>query len=353
MANSGTHFLLTSAARDFSLDDINRLSDQQVVQAFAQLRWGLKTQQICPACGVVRAHRYMTVRRQWRCRELGCSHTFSVTSGTMFHDHKLPLRKLLMGIVVYVNSVKGISSLQFSRILGVSHMAGYMLLGKFREALLMARDVRPLANEVQMDAGHFGGRPRKQGRKKTNDGPQLRTKMPQSHPSDHPNRRIVMVLRQVGSKRGQGALRTVVEIVCSEEAVSAKALVRRYVSKHAKVTTDEHGAYAPLAAMVYHRTVNHAIEFASEDGSNTNQAESFFSRARRMVIGQIHRITPKFMLDYVNEVAWREDMRRRKPSGQAAYLVSSMLQLPQSRWWRGYSQGRRRADELLFNPAAP
>jgi hypothetical protein len=218
--------------------------------------------------------------------------------------------------------------------------------------LLLARDTGPLTTKVQMDAGHFGGRPRKPGRKEKDEGPQLRTKTAQSHPSEHPNRRIVMVTRQVHEKRRRGAVRTVVEVVRSENAETVAALAQRYISRHAHVMTDEHGAYNCLDDLVEHTTVNHAVEFSAEDGTNTNQAESYFSRARRLVIGQIHQITPKFMLDYMNEVAWRDDMRRNKPSKIAAYLVSSMLQLPQSRWWARYSHGHRRPHELLFSPAS-
>jgi transposase-like protein len=348
----GQRYLLSKAARDFTLADIEAMTEQDAVKAFAQLRWGYATRQVCPACGSINAHRYMTSRRQWRCREYACSHTFSVTSGTIFQDRKLPLKTLLRAIVVFVNAAKGISSLQLSRTVGISPMAAWTLMGKLREALLWASQSqsKPLTGVVQMDAGHFGGRPRKPGRAPKKQTEQLRTKTPQSHPSAHPNRRLVMVLRQIGKKPREGAVRTVVAIVRNEDQTTAMALAKCYISRNAEIHTDEHGAYASLALHANHDVVDHGVEFSNERGANTNQAESYFTRARRMVLGQIHRLHPKFMMDYMNEVAWREDFRRRKPSERAAHLVSCALQLAPSDWWCRYFQGVRREFEILFTP---
>ena len=111
--------------------------------------------------------------------------------------------------------------------------------------------------------------------------------------------------------------------------------------------TDEHPAYGMFMAKYEHETVNHSIEFSTDEGVNNNQAESFFSRMRRMVVGQLHRITPKYMLDYVTEVGWREDVRRINTKGQVQALMS-MTNSSMSKWWRGYWQGKHRADEIYF-----
>ena len=56
------------------------------------------------------------------------------------------------------------------------------------------------------------------------------------------------------------------------------------------------------------------------------------------------------MLDYMTEVSWREDSRRTS----TALMVRDLLgktQKSRSRWWRGYWQGYKRPDEILFVPA--
>ena len=56
--------------------------------------------------------------------------------------------------------------------------------------------------------------------------------------------------------------------------------------------------------------VNHSREFKSDDGACTNQAESWFSRLRRAEMGVHHRISGRYLYQYANEMAWREDHRR-------------------------------------------
>ncbi|MCT8249145.1 transposase [Proteus faecis] len=43
---------------------------------------------VCPSCGVVHGPYKIQSRKQYRCKH--CNHTFSITSGTMFANHKLP-----------------------------------------------------------------------------------------------------------------------------------------------------------------------------------------------------------------------------------------------------------------------
>ena len=60
---------------------------------------------------------------------------FSITSGTLFASHKLPLKGYLAAIAVFCNEVKGKSALALSRDLGLSYKAAFVLLHKCREAM--------------------------------------------------------------------------------------------------------------------------------------------------------------------------------------------------------------------------
>jgi hypothetical protein len=87
------------------------------------------------------------------------------------------------------------------------------------------------------------------------------------------------------------------------------------------------------------RRINHSIAFHDE-GADTNQAESFFSRLRRAEIGQHHRIGVH-LHQYAGEMAWRED-NRRKPNGTLFMnAAGAALGSPVSRSWCGYWQGNR------------
>ena len=103
------HFLLSAAARTLSVREVFELSDEEAFDLFRQLRWGKSEDTVCPHCGVVERHWFLPSRRQWRCK--ACGHTFSVTSGTIFAHHKLPLRVYLGAVAIYTNAVNPSSTL--------------------------------------------------------------------------------------------------------------------------------------------------------------------------------------------------------------------------------------------------
>ena len=81
-------------------------TDEKCRAMLENLRWAEGVQ--CPRCNGVK-HTAMTSRGQYDC--LTCGYQFSVTSGTIFHDTHLPLRKWLMAILLTVESKKGVSVL--------------------------------------------------------------------------------------------------------------------------------------------------------------------------------------------------------------------------------------------------
>lgn len=108
-------------------------------------------------------------------------------------------------------------------------------------------------------------------------------------------------------------------------------------------------AYSNMKAMGYgHKVVNHQEEFSTPEGVNENQAESYFSRLRRAVIGTYNRVTPHYMLDYATEMAWREDVRRIDLLGQLVNFAQRVFSAGISTDWLNYNRGHHRTKELLF-----
>lgn len=58
---------------------------------------------------------YGFYRRSYRGNGKGCSHQFTVTSGTIFASRKMPVRDYLLAIAIFVNGAKGHSAMQLSR----------------------------------------------------------------------------------------------------------------------------------------------------------------------------------------------------------------------------------------------
>jgi hypothetical protein len=88
------------------------------------------------------------------------------------------------------------------------------------------------------------------------------------------------------------------------------------------------------------RRITHA-EAYSRDGVHTNHAESYFSRLRRMISGQHHRVGEQHLAAYAVHAAWLEDHRDRSNGALADRLISGALAAPISRGWKG--DWRRRA----------
>ncbi|MCY6395460.1 IS1595 family transposase, partial [Actinobacillus pleuropneumoniae] len=118
-----SHILLTSKARTLSSIKIARLSDDEAFSLLCELRWGSKEVVVCPKCGVQHKAYFISTRKQWRCKH--CKHTFSITSGTIFANHKLPIQTYLFAIALFVNAVKGISACQLSRDLNVQYKTAF------------------------------------------------------------------------------------------------------------------------------------------------------------------------------------------------------------------------------------
>lgn len=345
------HFWLLAQSTPLTLLMISRYSEYEARLILEELFWGYRGKQVCWKCGALDKHYKVSTRGQYRCKH--CTHTFSVTSGTPFKDHKLSFKVILWALVSFLTSQEGKPALELRRELGVQYKTAFVLLGKVREAIMRTVPEEKLTGTIEIDGAHVSGRPRKGRRKKKRDPSipkryrQHRSKYPSQAFHFHKNRRIVMVLRQK-SERYPGAVRTVVEICRSENARDAEAIARKWIKANSTVHTDEWTAYGNFKLLGYkHEAVNHQIEFSTDDGVSDNQAESYFSRLRHG-IWRYHRITPHYMLDYACEMGWREDVRRKNTLQQLKALVTRVFGAGVSKDWRGYWQGHHRRAELLF-----
>src|ERR1700683_3830886 len=155
------HFLLSAAAKTLSLASVFTMKDADAEMAFRRIRWAdTNGEPVCPHCGGVDAYdcRRLKGAPRFRCR--ACVKDFSITSGTLFASHKLPLRCYLAAIVIFCNEVKGKSALALSRDLCVSYKCAFVLLPKLREAMaeeMRGRVVGGEGKEAEVDGGYFGG----------------------------------------------------------------------------------------------------------------------------------------------------------------------------------------------------
>jgi transposase-like protein len=328
------HFLLTAKARTLSLKQIFTMSDDTAFSLFKEARWG-EGDPACPACGTVDAHYFIRTRKQWRCR--ACNHTFSLTSGTIFASHKLPLKTYIAAIAISSNAVKGLSALQLARDLDVQYKTAFVLAHKIRESLMDRLAEVQLCGEVEIDGAYTNGHVRPENREEDRKDRRLAE-------NQNPNKRCILAMRE----RGEGG-RTLTFVLKTENQADVIKLAGRFIKKGSKLFADECPAYNPLHGMFPTFRVNHSIEYKAKDGTNTNQAESFFSRFKRMKIGQNHKFGLGYLANYANEAPYREDNRRMSNGAMFKDILGKCAAARSSRDFCGYWQGNKRREALAVN----
>jgi transposase-like protein len=301
------HFLMSAAARTISLKAILRLSDADAWTMFRRLRWpATDGAPVCPHCECPICYdvtRSKTPR--YRCK--ACRRDFSPTSGTLFAYHKLHIRDYMAAIVIFVNSVKGISALQLGRDLDVSYKAAFVLAHKLREAMIVemkGATVGGAGSIVEVDGCYVGGHIRPENRKEDRVDRRLAE-------NQTGKREVVVAVRERDG-------RTLTAVFKSEDA--SVDFIKARVEKGSTIHTDEAKGWEKLRAKFPVKVVNHSLAYSTDDAC-TNQAESFFSRLRRAELGQHHHISGIYLGRYAGEMAWRED-HRRKPNGTLFSIVT-------------------------------
>jgi transposase-like protein len=306
-----------------------RMSDEEAERVFIKLRWSdNKGEPYCPHCGcpTVWACRRPGRAPRWRCK--ACQKDFSVTSGTLFAFHKMPLRAYLLAIAIFCNEVKGKSMLAMSRDLGIQYKTSFVLAHKMREA--MASEVKTSdkiggeGKRAEIDGGYFGGYVKPANLRENRRDRRLRQ-------YQSGKRQCVVVIRERDGVTLPGVFHS------EGEAVD---FIRRKVARGTEVHADESGAWNPLYGHFVMKRVNHQEAYSLNDAC-VNDAESFFSRMRRGEIGHHHHIAGPYLIRFAQEMAWREDHRKDPNGFQVDRVVALAMRNRPSVDFCGYWQRSR------------
>ena len=304
------HFLLSSAAKTLSLAQVFRMTDAEAETAFRKVRWpNTDGASICPSCGGVDAYEFRrhTGALRFECRV--CKKEFSITAGTLFASHKLPLRAYLSAIAIFCNEVKGKSMLAMSRDLGLSYKAAFVLCHKMREAMAEEMKGRVIGGEgktAEVDGGYFGGYVKPANMKENRKDRRL-------WQNQSGKRKCVVIVREREGNSLPAVFRT---------EGAALSWIKSRVANGTTVNADEAGSWNDLHGRFEMKRINHQ-EAYSLDGACTNWAESYFSRLRRAELGHHHHIAGPYLLRYAQEASWRED-NRRAPNGEQVQQVAHL-----------------------------
>ena len=139
--------------------------EQSAVEFLESRRWGADPG--CPRCGDMAVYRMLAQDGgrnkdyRWRCR--GCKRMFTVRTATVMEESRLPVRIWVYAFWKACSSKKGISALQLSREMGITHKSALFVLHRIRHAMSSEGESAPkLQGVIEADETYVGGRPRLQ-----------------------------------------------------------------------------------------------------------------------------------------------------------------------------------------------
>ena len=124
---------------------------------FEEERWGIDCPDIhCPKCGGTEKIKKVPSRKPMPYWCGSCRRNFSVRTGTVMSESKIPLRKWVIAIYLHTTSLKGVSSMKIHRDLDISQKSAWFMLHRIREAFDMGDD--KLSGTVEVDETNMGGK---------------------------------------------------------------------------------------------------------------------------------------------------------------------------------------------------
>ncbi|MYE61488.1 MAG: IS1595 family transposase [Candidatus Dadabacteria bacterium] len=271
---------------DTSIFQLNQLFPDEASAElwFSRQRWPQGTR--CPHCGL--ADVYETPNRKpqpYRCRD--CGSYFSVRTGTVMGNSRLPLKTWIYAMYFLLANPKSISSFQLAKRLGVTQKPAWYLAHRIRE-VWKEEEPQHFDGPIEVDETYVGGIERNKHRE---------DKLGEDHWS---GKTPVMGMKD----RATGQVSAVVlDYVSKEEAVE---FIFSRVDEGTPIYTDDSAVYY----MIQNRSsVAHSRGQYRDGDCWTNGIESFWAMLKRAHKGTFHSMSYKHLQRYVDELAVKQSTR--------------------------------------------
>jgi transposase-like protein len=268
-------------------------NEESARQYFENNRWAGEVS--CPHCGSLSVALVKNMKPMpYRCRD--CRQHFSVRTGPVLAESRLPLHKWLMAIYMMTTARKGIPSTQMARELGITQKSAWFLAQRIRETWMVISE-DDMGPDVQVDETYIGGK----------------------EANKHANKRLHQGRGATGKTAVIGILETNGRVRAEPIGKLDKTHLQRFVRANAKegatVTTDSFRSYTGLSDAYTHKTVNHSVGEYVRDQAHTNGIESFWALLKRGHYGIFHSMSSKHLHRYVNEFSFRHNTKQAGTMG--------------------------------------
>ena len=285
------------------------VSESLAVAFLEKQRWVNEPR--CPLCDGVDVYRMMTGEQRnkdfrWRCR--GCKKMYSVRTGSVLEETRLPLRVWVYCIWKAAASKKGISALQLSREMEITHKSALFVLRRLRHGM-NETDPAKLSGTVEVDEVYLGGRPRYHGISKRGRGVD--------------KAKVMGMVQRGGDVRFRMMERLTADRVAEFIAENADHTCR--------IITDEFPAYKHMKLSEYfeggHETVTHSKKEYVRPGTDihSNSIEGVFSLIQRGLMGTFHSVSRKHLPNYLNEFQFRWNTRKIDDGERVSKVVKALV----------------------------
>lgn len=301
--------------------------EPSAVAYFTAQRW--PDGPFCSSCGSVSVYDCKAKRRLplYKCKD--CKAQFTVTSGTVMEDTKLPLRKWLWAFHMLGAAKHGLSARYLARQLGITLKSAWHLSHRIRAA--MAQNDQKFTGIVETDETYIGGRRKHVGKgyRKNKIAVQTIVQRRKRHRYGGKTEYGKYAEPEQAGQAQTIALDPLAEKV-DGRTVGAKLRTHTHPDKTV-LMTDESAIYARVGHdFKEHHTVNHKREdyaHVDEDGHlvHTNTAEGLFANLKRQILGTHHSTSKKHLQRYLEEHDYKYNTREQSDKQRTETAIKNMV----------------------------